>query len=159
MKISYNWLKQYTNFDLSPTDLAKVLTDTGLEVEGIEAFESIKGALSGILVGEVLECVPHPDADRLSLTKVDVGNGDILPIVCGAPNVAKGQKVAVATPGTTLYSGADSFTIKKTKIRGEVSQGMICAEDELGIGTDHDGIIVLDSSAVPGQPLSELIHV
>ncbi|MCK5821336.1 MAG: phenylalanine--tRNA ligase subunit beta, partial [Bacteroidales bacterium] len=159
MKISYNWLKQYTNFDLNPTELAEVLTDTGLEVEGIEEYESIKGALEGICVGEVLECIPHPDADRLSITKVDVGSGEILPIVCGAPNVAQGQKVAVATTGTTLYSDDDSFTIKKTKIRGEVSQGMICAEDELGIGTDHDGILILDPSAIPGQALSKIFQV
>jgi len=159
MKISYNWIKQYTNFDLSPTELAVILTNTGLEVEGIEEYESIKGALDGICVGEVLECNPHPDADRLSLTKVNIGAGEILPIVCGAPNVAQGQKVAVAVTGTTLYSEDDSFTIKKTKIRGEVSQGMICAEDELGIGTDHEGILVLDPSVVPGQPLSEIIPV
>jgi len=159
MKISYNWLKQYTNFDLSPIELAEILTDTGLEVEGIEEYESIKGALEGICIGEVLECIPHPGADRLSITKVDVGSEEALPIVCGAPNVAKGQKVAVATTGTTLYSDNDSFTIKKTKIRGEVSQGMICAEDELGIGTSHEGILVLDPSAVPGQPLSEIISV
>lgn len=159
MKISYNWLKHYTNFDLNPTELAEVLTDTGLEVEGIEEYESIKGALEGIFVGEVIECTPHPDADRLSLTKVDMGSGEILPIVCGAPNVAKGQKVAVATTGTTLYAEDDSFTIKKTKIRGEVSQGMICAEDELGIGTDHEGILILDPSAIPGQPVSEIIPV
>lgn len=159
MKISYNWLKQYTNFDLNPVELAEVLTDTGLEVEGIEEFESIKGALEGIYVGEVLECIPHPDADRLSLTKVDVGDGDILSIVCGAPNVAKGQKVAVAIPGTTLYSDSESFTIKKTKIRGQVSMGMICAEDELGIGNDHEGIVVLQPEASPGQALSEIISV
>lgn len=159
MKISYNWLRQYTPFDLEPADLAKVLTNTGLEVEGIEEYESVKGALEGIWVGEVVECQPHPDADRLSCTKVDLGKGEILPIVCGAPNVAKGQKVAVAVPGTTLYSGNESFTIKDTKIRGAVSRGMICAEDELGIGTDHSGILVLDPTARPGQALSEIIPV
>ena len=140
MKLSYNWLKQYVDIDVNPDELSRILTDIGLEVEGMEKFQSVKGGLEGIVVGEVKTCGKHPDADKLSVTTVDVGGDQLLPIVCGAPNVAAGQKVLVATVGTVLYSGDESFKIKKAKIRGEVSGGMICAEDELGLGTSHDGI-------------------
>ena len=150
MNISYNWLKSYINTDLDVNKLAGILTDIGLEVGSVEEVESVKGGLKGIVVGEVLTCEKHPNADKLSITSVNVGEGEPLPIVCGAPNVAAGQKVIVATVGTTLYMGDDSFTIKKAKIRGEVSQGMICAEDEVGLGNSHDGIMVLDPEAVPG---------
>lgn len=159
MKISYNWLKQYININTDPVELEKILTGIGLEVEGMETFESIKGGLKGLVTGEVLTCSKHPNADKLSVTTVNIGEGEPLPIVCGAPNVAAGQKVVVATVGTTLYSGDESFEIKKAKIRGEVSQGMICAEDEIGIGTSHDGIIVLDESTKPGIPASEIFNV
>ena len=155
MKISYNWLKQYINVDLEPNKVAQVLTDTGLEVEGIETVEVIKGGLKGVVIGEVLSKEQHPNADRLSVTTVNVGANKPLHIVCGAPNVAVGQKVPVATIGTVIYSGDDSFKIKKGKIRGEVSEGMICAEDELGLGTNHDGIMVLDAEAQIGMPASE----
>ena len=155
MKISYNWLKQYINVDLDPNKVAQLLTDTGLEVEGIETVESVKGGLKGVVIGEVLTKEQHPNADRLSVTTVNVGADEPLHIVCGAPNVAAGQKVPVATIGTIMYSGDDSFKIKKGKIRGEVSEGMICAEDELGLGTDHDGIMVLDADAQIGMPASE----
>ncbi|MCB0804781.1 MAG: phenylalanine--tRNA ligase subunit beta, partial [Bacteroidales bacterium] len=159
MKISYNWLKQYLNFDLSPDELSLLLTDCGLEVESMEKWQSIKGGLEGLITGEVLTCVKHPDADRLSVTTVNVGKSEPLHIVCGAPNVASGQKVVVATVGTTLYSGEDSFEIKKTKIRGEVSEGMICAEDEIGLGESHDGIMVLDENVKPGTPASEYFNI
>lgn len=159
MKISYNWLKTYLGINLPPEKVAEILTNTGLEVEGLEEFESLKGALEGIVVGEVVECSKHPNADRLSVTKVNVGGGQFLPIVCGAPNVAAGQKVAIALPGTTLYSDNESFVIKKSKIRGEVSEGMICAEDELGLGDGHEGIMVLDGDCQPGQALSEIFPV
>ena len=145
MKISYNWLKQFLQTDWEVNKASELLTDLGLEVEGIETVESIKGSLEGVVVGEVLTCVQHPNADRLKLTTVDLGSGDPVQIVCGAPNVDVGQKVPVATIGTILYddSGA-SFKIKKGKIRGEESHGMICAEDELGLGSSHDGILILD---------------
>ena len=144
MKISYNWLKDYIDHDYTPTELGEILTALGLEVEGMEVVESVKGGLKGIIVGHVLSKEKHPNADRLSLTKVDVGGELPLSIVCGAPNVAAGQKVLVATEGTTLYDKEDKpWKIKKGKIRGEVSEGMICAEDELGLGESHDGIIVL----------------
>ena len=151
MKISYKWLKDYIQLDESPEEVAKILTQTGLEVGGLEEVETGKGGMKGLVIGEVLTCEKHPNSDHLSKTTVDVGTGEILPIVCGAPNVAAGQKVVVATEGTTLYMGDDEFTIKKSKIRGEVSQGMICAEDEIGIGTDHEGIIVLENSAKVGM--------
>jgi phenylalanyl-tRNA synthetase beta chain len=150
MKISFNWLKEYIQFDLTPEEICKYLTDCGLEVEGMEEFEHVKGGLKGLVIGEVMSCEEHPDSDHLHLTTVNIGNDTLLPVVCGAPNVAKGQKVIVATVGTVLYSGDDSFTIKKSKIRGAVSEGMICAEDEIGLGTSHDGIMVLDENAVPG---------
>lgn len=160
MKISYNWLKKFIKVNQSPEETGELLTDLGLEIEGIEAFTSIPGGLDGVVVGHVLECVQHPNADRLKLTKVDVGNGTPLQIVCGAPNVAVGQKVPVATIGTTLYDDEKNpWTIKKGKIRGEESQGMICAEDELHIGTSHDGIMVLDSQLKPGTLFSEVVGI
>lgn len=151
MKISYNWLKEYVDIDLDPEKVSKILTDTGLEVEGLEKIETIKGGLKGVVTGRVLTCHKHPDADKLSVTTVDVGGGKILPIVCGAPNVAAGQKVVVATVGTTLYSDDKPFEIKKATIRGEVSEGMICAEDELGLGESHEGIMVLPEDAEIGM--------
>ncbi len=160
MQISYNWLKQFIPIDWEPTRVAELLTDLGLEVEGISEFESVRGGLLGVVVGHVLTCEKHPNADKLTLTTVDIGNEEPLQIVCGAPNVAKGQKVPVATVGTTLYmNDGESLKIKKGKIRGEVSEGMICAEDELGLGDDHQGIMVLESTLEPGTPLSELIEV
>ena len=155
MKVSYSWIKDYLNVDLSPEDCAKVLTDTGLEVEGIQEIQSIKGGLKGLVVGEVLTCEQHPNADRLRKTTVDIGT-ETLEIVCGAPNVAAGQNVVVATVGTVLYDDkGESFKIKKGKIRGEVSLGMICGSDEIGMGGAHDGIMVLDENAKPGTPASE----
>ncbi len=159
MKISYNWLKQYLSFNLTPEVTADYLTSCGLEVEGIEGYESIKGGLRGLVVGEVLTCESHPDSDHLHITTVNVGTDQPLNIVCGAANVAKGQKVIVATIGTTLYNGDESFVIKKSKIRGVQSDGMICAEDEIGVGTSHDGIMVLDSAAVPGTPAAKFFKV
>lgn len=143
MKISLNWLNEYLSKKISVEEAEEILTNVGLEVEGIELFESIKGGLVGVVVGEVKEKEKHPDADRLSVTKVDIGTGELLQIVCGAPNVAAGQKVIVATVGSVLYPGGEKLEIKKSKIRGVESQGMICAEDEIGIGTSHDGIMVL----------------
>ncbi len=159
MKISYNWLKQYIDLDIDVDSLSTILTDIGLEVEGIEQFQSVKGGLEGVLIGQVMTCEKHPNADKLSITTVNVGGEEFLPIVCGAPNVAKGQKVLVATVGTTLYSGDDSFEIKKAKIRGEVSMGMICAEDELGLGESHDGIMVLPEDTTIGTPASEYFDI
>ncbi len=152
MKVSYNWLKDYVKTSLSPEELSKVLTDTGLEVDGIEKIENIKGGLEGVFVGEVLSCEKHPDADKLKVTTVTVG-GEPLQIVCGAPNVAVGQKVICATVGSVLYPNPDEpFKIKASKIRGVESLGMLCAEDELGMGTSHDGIIVLEKEAKVGTP-------
>ena len=161
MKISYNWLKDYIKIDAGVNKISEILTDIGLEVDGIEKTESIRGGLEGVLVGEVLECVNHPGSDHLHITKVSIGEGDPLQIVCGAPNVAQGQKVLVATINTTLYpSGAqEGFKIKKSKIRGEESFGMICAEDELGIGSDHGGIMILPAEAVPGTPAKEHLGI
>ncbi len=160
MNTSLNWLKDYLTIDLSPEKVGEVLTEIGLEVEGLEKIESIKGGLEGVVVGYVLECEQHPNADRLKLTKVDIGADEPLQIVCGAPNVAKGQKVPVATVGTTLYpTEGDALTIKKGKIRGEVSMGMICAEDELGLGASHAGIIVLPEEVPVGTPASEVFDV
>ena len=145
MKISYNWLRQFLQIDWEAERAGELLTDLGLEVEGIETKESIKGSLAGIVVGEVLTCIQHPNADRLKITTVNLGSGEPVQIVCGAPNVAAGQKVPVATIGTTLYDEkGEGFKIKKGKIRGEESHGMICAEDELGLGSSHDGIMILD---------------
>ena len=129
MKISYNWLQNYIQTELSIDEISTILTDIGLEVEGIEEVESVKGGLKGLVVGEVISCVQHENADKLKVTKVNVGTSEALDIVCGAPNVAEGQKVIVETVGTVLYNGDESFKIKKSKIRGEVSEGMICAED------------------------------
>lgn len=160
MKISYNWLKQFINIDWTPEKTSELLTNLGLEVEGIEAYASVKGGLKGIVVGEVKTCKQHPNADRLKLTTVDVGDDQILKIVCGAPNVAAGQKVAVATIGTTLYTKeGESWKIKKGKIRGEESYGMLCAEDELGLGPNHDGIMVLDKDSVIGSPLADIFNI
>ena len=151
MKLALNWLKEYTDINLPPQKVGEILTDIGLEVEGEEEIESIPGGLAGLVVGQVKECGKHPNADKLSLTKVDVGEAELLQIVCGAPNVAAGQKVVVATVGTLLYPLAgDPFKIKKGKIRGEVSMGMLCAEDEIGLGADHDGIIVLPEAVKVG---------
>ena len=150
MKISYNWLKNYLDLDLDPEHVSLILTDCGLEVEGIEHYESLKGGLQGVIVGEVITCAKHPDSDHLNVTTVNIGKPDLLHIVCGAANVAAGQKVPVATIGTILYNGNESFEIKKSKIRGEVSEGMICAEDELGLGDSHAGIMILDPSAKVG---------
>jgi phenylalanyl-tRNA synthetase beta chain len=159
MKISYNWLKQYIDIDLPPQQVGEILTNTGLEVEGLEEIQSVKGGLEGVVIGEVLTCEKHPDASKLSLTKVDVGEKEPLQIVCGAPNVAAGQKVPVARIGTTLWPDDNGFTIKKAKIRGELSMGMICAEDELGLGTSHEGIMVLDPGAVPGTPAADYFQL
>ncbi|WP_455000922.1 phenylalanine--tRNA ligase subunit beta [Capnocytophaga leadbetteri] len=160
MKISYNWLKQYLKLDLAAEETGVILTDLGLEVEGIEPFESVKGGLKGVVVGLVLECEKHPNADKLKITKVDVGQEAPLQIVCGAPNVAKGQKVPVATIGTVLYDHEGKpFEIKKGKIRGEESYGMICAEDELGLGESHEGIMVLDDKYAVGTPCAEVFQV
>ena len=160
MKISYNWLRQYIDIEKTPEELSEILTDTGLEVEGLEKFEAIEGGLKGLVIGKVLSCEKHPNADKLSVTTVDIGAGIISPIVCGAPNVAEGQTVVVATVGTTLYpSDGDSFKIKKAKIRGEVSEGMICAEDEIGLGAGHDGIMVLETELKPGTPAIEYFNI
>ncbi len=159
MKISYSWLKDYIEIDQTPEELCKILTQIGLEVAGMEEVESIKGGMEGLVIGEVVTCKKHPNSDHLSLTTVNIGSENLLPIVCGAPNVAAGQKVVVATIGTTLYMGDDSFTIKKSKIRGEISEGMICAEDEIGIGTDHQGIIVLEDSAIVGSLAKDYYNV
>ena len=160
MKISYNWLKQFVQIDWDAQKTGKLLTDLGLEVEGISQFESVKGGLKGIVVGHVLTCEKHPNADRLKLTTVDVGQEAPLQIVCGAPNVAAGQKVPVATIGTTLYTKeGEAWVIKKGKIRGEASQGMICAEDEIGVGESHAGIMVLNEELVPGTPCSQVFEI
>lgn len=160
MKISYNWLKQFINVKLPADEVAVLLTDLGLEVEGIDTFESVKGGLEGIVVGEVIACEQHPNADKLKLTKVDIGQPTVLSIVCGAPNVATGQKVPVATIGTTLYdTKGEAWVIKKGKIRGEESHGMICAEDEIGLGISHNGIMVLDKDLQVGTPLNEVFPV
>ncbi|UZH55269.1 phenylalanine--tRNA ligase subunit beta [Salinimicrobium tongyeongense] len=160
MKISYNWLRQFIKVNRTPEETGELLTDLGLEVEGIHEFESVKGSLKGIVVGEVLTCEQHPNADRLKVTRVNLGNGEPVQIVCGAPNVAAGQKVPVATVGTTLYDEKGTpWEIKKSKIRGESSHGMICAEDELGLGQSHDGIMVLDAEIEPGTPAASLFEV
>ncbi|MBP8790947.1 MAG: phenylalanine--tRNA ligase subunit beta [Breznakibacter sp.] len=159
MNISYNWLKNYINIDLAPAKVSEILTSLGLEVGSMEEIQSIKGGLEGLVVGEVLTCAKHPGADKLSVTTVNVGSGDPLPVVCGAPNVAAGQKVVVATVGTVLYSGDESFTIKASKIRGEQSMGMICAADEIGLGTDHSGIMVLPSDTPVGMLAKDYFKV
>ena len=160
MKISHNWLQQFIKVNLPIDEIARLLTDLGLEVEGTYPFQSVKGGLEGVVVGEVLQCEPHPNADRLRITEVDLGEDRKVPIVCGAPNVAKGQKVAVATVGTTLYMhDGTELKIGKSKIRGEVSMGMICAEDELGLGSDHDGILILDNTILTGTPAAEVFSI
>jgi phenylalanyl-tRNA synthetase beta chain len=160
MKISYNWLRQFLQISEEATKIGELLTDLGLEVEGIQTKESIKGSLKGVIVGKVLTCIQHPNADRLKITTVDLGDGKPLQIVCGAANVAAGQKVPVATIGTTLYDNkGEGFIIKKGKIRGEESHGMICAEDELGIGTSHDGILVLDENIKEGTTAAAVFKI
>ncbi|WP_027137482.1 phenylalanine--tRNA ligase subunit beta [Gaetbulibacter saemankumensis] len=160
MKISYNWLKQFIKIDWSAEQTGELLTDLGLEVEGIDLYQSVKGGLEGVVVGEVLTCEQHPNADKLKVTTVNIGTNEPLQIVCGAPNVAAGQKVPVATIGTTLYTEeGESWTIKKGKIRGEESFGMICAEDELGLGKSHDGIMVLDAKIKVGTPCADLFEI
>lgn len=159
MNISYNWLKSYLDFDLSPEETGDALTSMGLETEGVEEVQTIKGGLEGLVIGEVLTCVDHPNSDHLHITTVNLGDNEPVQIVCGAANVAAGQKVVVATVGTKLYSGEESFTIKKSKIRGEESFGMICAEDEIGLGKSHDGIIVLPADAKPGTLAKDYYNI
>src|ERR1700754_851010 len=153
MTISYNWLCDYLPVKIEPERLSRILTSVGLEVEHIEKYESVKGGLKGLVIGEVLECTQHPNADKLRLTKVNVGGPEPLQIVCGASNVAAGQKVVVAIPGTTIYPlKGEPITLKVAKIRGVESHGMICAEDEIGLGEDHGGILVLPATAKVGTP-------
>ena len=161
MKISYKWLKELIEITETPEEIGKLLTATGLEVEDIEEIESIKGGLKGVVIGEVLTCEKHPEADRLKITTVDVGLAEPLSIVCGATNVAAGQKVVVATVGAVLYpTGSDEpLVLKKSKIRGALSEGMICAEDELGIGTSHEGILVLETQLPNGTPAAEYFGI
>lgn len=160
MKISYNWLRQFLKIELPIDQISEMLTDLGLEVEGTHTYESLPGGLAGVVVGEVMACEPHPNADRLKVTQVKLNDQTTVQIVCGAPNVAVGQKVPVATEGTTLYpKEGEAFEIKKSKIRGEESRGMICAEDELGLGTDHDGIMVLEKTLTIGTPCSEVFNI
>ena len=157
MNISFNWLKEFLNIDIDIEEVSNILTDIGLEVEGIDDFQEIKGGFKGLLVGEVVSCIKHPNADKLKLTTVDIGEESLLQIVCGAPNVKEGLIVVIATVGTTLYPlKGNEFKINKSKIRGELSQGMICAEDEIGIGKAHDGIIVLDKKHKPGTKVFEI---
>lgn len=159
MKISYSWLKEYIDVNLTPQEMSDILTSIGLEVESLEKVEAVKGGLKGVVIGQVLTCAKHPDADKLSITTVNIGKAEPLNIVCGAPNVAAGQKVMVATVGTTLYFNNSELTLKKTKIRGQLSEGMICAEDELGLGASHDGIMVLPSDAPIGTPASDFFNL
>ena len=159
MKISYNWLKNYLNLELPAEEVSILLTDIGLEVEGVEEVESVKGGLKGVIIGEVLTKIQHPNADKLSITTVNIGAEEPIQIVCGAPNVGVGQKVPVATIGTWLYDGDNKFKIKKSKIRGEISEGMICGEDELGLGKDTDGIMVLDNTIKVGTLASKYFDV
>ena len=159
MDISYKWLRRYIDFTLAPRELAAALTAMGLECDTVEEVESIRGGLRGIVIGKVLTCEPHPNSDHLHITTVDLGDGKATQIVCGAPNVAAGQTVVVATVGTTLYDGDKEFQIKKSKIRGVESLGMICAEDEIGLGHSHDGIMVIDTEVAPGTPAAEYLQV
>ena len=159
MNISYNWLKEYVDFELTAQEVADALTSEGLEVGCVEEVQPVKGGLQGLVIGEVLTCVPHPNSDHMHVCTVNLGEGEPVQIVCGAPNVAAGQKVVVATLGCKLYDGDECFTIKKSKLRGVESHGMICAEDEIGIGTDHNGIIVLPETAVPGTPAAEYYNL
>ena len=155
MNISYKWLKEYVDFDLGAEQVAEALTSIGLEVGSVEEVQAIKGGLQGLVVAEVLTCEPHPNSDHMHVCSVNIGAEEPVQIVCGAPNVAQGQKVIVATLGTKLYDGEECFTIKRSKLRGIESLGMICAEDEIGIGTSHDGIIVLPQDAKVGTPAAE----
>jgi phenylalanyl-tRNA synthetase beta chain len=161
MNVSYNWLKEYVDFDLTPQEVSDALTSIGLEIDGLEEVQTIKGGLEGLVIGKVLTCEAHPNSDHLHITTVDLGDGAAQQIVCGAPNVAAGQTVVVATSRHEALSTATNvFTIKKSKIRGVESFGMICAEDEIGIGTDHSGIIVLpDNVAVPGTLAKDYYHM
>ena len=159
MEISYKWLKEYVDFDLTPQETADALTSCGLEVDALEEVQTIKGGLKGLFVGKVLTCEMHPNSDHLHITTVDLGKGELQQIVCGAPNVAAGQKVIVADLGCLLYDGDKEFVIKKSKLRGVESNGMICAEDEIGVGESHDGIIVLPEDAPIGQPAAEYYHL
>lgn len=159
MNISYNWLKEYVDFDLTPEEVSAALTSIGLETGGVEEIQSIKGGLEGLVVGEVLTCEPHPNSDHMHITTVNVGQPEPVQIVCGAANVAAGQKVIVATLGTKLYDGDECFTIKKSKLRGVESNGMICAEDEIGVGTSHEGIIVLPNDVVPGTLAKDYYNI
>src|SRR5579871_1554165 len=156
MTISYNWLSEYLPVKVEPEKLSKILTSIGLEVESLEKYEAIPGSLKGLIVGEVIECVQHPNADKLKLTKVNVGTNDLLKIVCGAPNVAVGQKVIIAPVGVTIHPlKSEPITMKIAKIRGEESYGMICAEDEIGLGESHAGILILPESLKVGSPIAD----
>ncbi|MGL4852942.1 MAG: phenylalanine--tRNA ligase subunit beta [Phocaeicola sp.] len=159
MNISYNWLKEYVSFNLTPQEVSEALTSIGLETGGVEEVQTIKGGLEGIVIGEVLSCEAHPNSDHMSVTSLNIGGESPIQVVCGASNVAAGQKVVVATIGTKLYDGEDSFTIKKSKLRGVESNGMICAEDEIGLGSSHEGIMVLPADAVPGTPAKEYFNI
>ena len=159
MNISYNWLKEYVNFDLTPEQVAAALTSIGLETGEVEEVQSVKGGLEGLVIGKVLTCEPHPNSDHMHITTVDLGQGEPVQIVCGASNVAAGQKVVVATLGTKLYDGDECITIKKSKLRGVESNGMICAEDEIGIGTSHEGIIVLPDDVLPGTLAKDYYNI
>ena len=159
MNISYKWLKDYVDFDLTPQEVCDALTSVGLEVDSLEEVQGVKGGLKGLYVGKVLTCEPHPNSDHLHVTTVDLGHETPSQIVCGAPNVAAGQKVIVADLGCVLYDGDKEFVIKKSKLRGVESFGMICAEDEIGVGTSHDGIIVLPEDAPVGQPAAEYYNL
>ena len=159
MNISYKWLKEYVDFDLTPQEVCDALTSEGLEVDSLEEVQSVKGGLKGLFVGKVLTCELHPNSDHLHVTTVDLGKEQPSQIVCGAPNVAAGQKVIVADLGCVLYDGDKEFVIKKSKLRGVESYGMICAEDEIGVGTSHDGIIVLPDDAKVGTPAAEYYNL
>ena len=160
MNISYNWLKEYVDFNLQPQEVAEALTSIGLEVGGVEEVESVRGGLKGLVVGHVLTCEAHPNSDHMHICTVDLGTGEPAQIVCGAPNVAAGQKVIVATLGTVLYGPeGESFTIKRSKLRGVESLGMICAEDEIGIGQSHDGIMILPEETPGGMPAAEYFQL
>lgn len=161
MNISYNWLRRYLDTSLTAEQISVILTDIGLEVEGFEKIETIRGGLKGVVVGEVLTCVDHPDSDHLHITTVDVGSGEPLQIVCGAANCRAGLKVLCATVGSVLYpnGGEEEFKIKRSRIRGVESLGMLCAEDELGVGSSHAGIMELPADAVVGTPAKEFLHI
>ena len=160
MKISINWLKDYVETNSQPEEISEILTNLGLEVEKLSLFESVKGGLNGVVAGKVLQCEKHPDADRLKVTSIDLGDNEISEIVCGAPNIEKGQIVPVAKVGSKIYTTEGTeIKIKKSKIRGIVSNGMVCAEDEIGLGQSHDGIMILDNDIKPGTPISEVFNL